>query len=221
MKSFKIFEWMLPINLPSLWAEITAIMQAVVHMDTDEKQLKIAVVWKIRLGLCCVVGFRRIICSVQLRMQHLLESTVQYSYTQSQWRWLCLCWLLSRCAMPSTGCAFVTCWFSIFYMIHYLVHCANDHICWTERQTGCRECWVGMTKELVEVVWTSAKKRGWLGKEICRIDQRWHTWLEMVNEDLKEIWYMHSRCTLWKQLTLRVLLEGCWHLVCWRMSVSA
>ena len=198
-------------------------------------------------------------------MQHLLELTVQYSCTQSQWRWLCLCSLLSRCATPSTGCAFVTCWFYVSYMIQHLVHCANDHselcqelmpdfgwivilrsetwpvakglgrtlawtevkmvrwmfgtICWTEWQTGYRECWVGTTNELVEVVWTSAKKRGWLGKTIYRIDHRWHTWLEMVNKDLIEIWYMHSRCTLWKQLTLRVLLEGCWHLVCWRMNV--
>ena len=61
---------------------------------------------------CCVVVFRLITCSVQLRTSYLLVSTVRCSCIQSQWQWLCPFWSLSRCAMRSTG-SFITHWFSV------------------------------------------------------------------------------------------------------------
>ena len=56
---------------------------------------------------CWMIDCRHITCSVQQTTSCLLELTAQYSFIQSQWRWLCLFWLLLRCAMRSTGSVFI------------------------------------------------------------------------------------------------------------------
>jgi len=69
------------------------------------------------LAVWCALCSRHITCSVQPRRSYLLELTVLYFCTQSQWRWLCLFWLLLRCATLSTGFDFITCCFSILYIL--------------------------------------------------------------------------------------------------------